>query len=89
MSVDKLEDRVYSSEDARLKFLDLSKKGGLAQLTRNEAKTSNSAQQQFLKVILSIAKRLNVLTDVSPLRFIISSIQSGDSLDRDKVQERM
>ena len=44
MSVDKLEDRVYSSEDARLKFLDLSKKGGLAQLTRNEAKTSNTAQ---------------------------------------------
>ena len=43
-TINKLEDHIYSSEDAHLKFMDLSKKGtGLKALTAQEAKTSNKA----------------------------------------------
>lgn len=64
-AINKLEDHIYHSEDAHLKFIDVSRDGGLAELTREEAKTSNKATQNFLRKILSIATRLRVLNEVS------------------------
>lgn len=63
-TVNQLEDAIYYADNHDLKFMDLSKKGGLKTMTKEERKTANKASQKFFDNLISIAKRLEVMNEV-------------------------
>ena len=63
----RLEDHIYFSEDAHLKFVDFSKKGGYTKLLQGDVGTADKRTQHFMFQVFAIAERLGVMSDVTVL----------------------